>query len=379
MTILSDMTFAVSAVPTADSYRRGEGYIPVTPLTLRWEQIIKYLEGTRSLAKKDGPALVPSHIGLTRHPKTSRVGRWRHKRGARYVTLLCLDVEGIDLGGDDPFTCAEWLAERIPGVAAYLYTSWHHGVATSDSGDPKWTPGYPRFRAVIPLSRPLGVKSYQYLSSWALEVFGAIDTCVKDPVRLYYGTRADHPRAEVPGWQYTIPGAPLDPMHLLDADGEPTDLRTTAATAIAKKRQRDEQRQKRLQALKAGSLVIDASRQRKYAVAALRGMCSRICEAGQGERHATIAKVSAQAGGMVLPDVLEREEAFDALLDAAHTALPSSRHDEAHRTIHEQMAWGATHMPFDWSRIATPAPDYDPFAAIKDPRETLTIGLGGAR
>lgn len=368
--------YPVSFVETSETYTREEGYIPVQVAKLTWDEITHHVLSTRAHTSKDGPAIIPSWIGETIHPKSNQRGRWRHKRAVRCVSLLCLDVEGIDIGGDDPYTCAEWLTHALPGVQAVLYTSWNHGVPLSPSGEVKWQPGHPRFRAILPLKKAICPASYALLAQWALHRMPGIDSCVKDAARLYYTTRADNPHAVLPSWHMEIPGHPLDP-HALPTDDLTCDLlsvRDLHDREQKEKRARDEAAQERRDALTRGDLVLDASRQRTYALAALRGSCEDIHDASPGDRHATITRVAWRMGGMVLEGVLSWDETRDRLHDAACAVLPRDRHEDALRTITGQMNEGAARCPFDWTRVASVSSTYDYLANTDDGPVTFKEG-----
>ena len=369
--------YKISVVPTAQSYLPGKGYIPVTPKTPTWTQLVTFLRKCKATqSEKDGVAIVPANIIPTVHPKAGKAGRWRLKQGVKSLSILPLDLDAVCIGGDDPYTVAEWLSERIPGYQAVLYTSWNHGVEHDSSGEMKWQPGHPRVRALVPLSHPVPVQLWPHLTRWAQMQFTGIDSCISNPACLYYTPRKDNPRAVLPGWVHEIPGCPLDLEALPTGDGE-TSLHELYECERAEKRARDRAAQERREALSRGDLVLDASRQRRYALAALRGSCADICGASPGDRHATLARVSWRMGGMILEGVLSWDETCTRLHDAACDVLPRERHADALRTITGQVNEGASRAPFDWTRVASVSSTYDYLSNSND--GPVTFAKGGVQ
>lgn len=374
--------YKVSAVPTAYTYdRQRRRYIPAMNLSsggeqgITWDELVSFVlkkgfVGEEPSTENDGWAIIPSRMGTCKHMKTGREGVWRYKDNCLVTSILGLDIEEHDLGvGDDPVEIAKWIIRKIPYVRFLVYSSHSHGLPG------KWEEGQPRLRVLIPLSRDLDSQNeYPHLIEWAYRRFGeALDPSCKDPSRALYTARRKHPEAILEPWynDYDAPKAGLlDPDNLplerdpitfapID-DGYPTSITEIAAQAEEEERARqkrlEEARERRVKAIQKGTLEEPNKRAcRRYALRALEGIASVIRSAPRGSRHHTIIKKSARATAFI-GEYLTEHEVRDALLEAAFTVLPSSRHEDAKRAVDDGLAWGKKEVDFfDWSRLAREA------------------------
>jgi len=341
-------TYRVAVVTGSSAYDKAtKRYIPAQNAVLTWPQITSFcLKKTADLDAKDGYAIVPSALVSSVHPKSGQRGTWRLKDNVQAVSVLPLDIENHDFGSDDPDTIRENWKQLLPGVQMLAWTSRNHGVEISDSGDPKWSPGHPRFRVLIPLARAVTPAEYKHLAKWALEALPGVDKCVKNAACLYHLKRAKHPAAELDGWDFQVTGAPLDP----DALPGGVSVKELALEAEAKAEARRLKAAAVLAALAEGDLEHDQTAQRSYAVATIRGAAEKVAQAPDGERHAALTKAAWSLAKRRHPEHMPESEIRAVLTQAWDLAVPASRHGEGQRVIEDAMRDGHPD-PGSWDMI----------------------------
>jgi hypothetical protein len=110
----------------------------------------------------------------------------RNNVNARELSALVLDY-------DDGTTPEQALAPWS-GCVAILHSSWSH------------TDALPKFRLVLPFSRPTPAATWSRVWWWAVQrAAGSPDPRCRDPQRAYFV-----PAARPGAWAYAIPGAPLE-------------------------------------------------------------------------------------------------------------------------------------------------------------------------
>ena len=346
---------------TRDAYDKWrQRYIPVMPAHGDWSTLVKTVIRLDSAKRqelgmrpeKDGYAIIPSKIEHHRHHKSGRAGYWRNNDHCTTTHLLCVDIEEHPIG-DRQADVLGWLHDRLnPMQRMLVYTSWNHGVR------PKWSPGHPRFRVIMPLARPVDSQTeYRHLWSWAETVFGhALDDGTGEPSRLSYTFRKPgNPDAVIDPWFIESGTAALNPDELPLPDGDTTSVTEIRDDYEQQQRERRQRRQQRLEQLHKGVLENpDRDGQIAYLKGTLRNICDEIRSADQGERHHSISKGAWKIGTMLQGVDVEIIPVREALIAAGKQALPPRRHREVTRTVGDQIKYGMTQSdPFDWSRIAS--------------------------
>jgi len=376
----AERTFKVSLVTGKATYDYdAKAYIPAKGIELTWSQIVRLVtKKTATTKSKDGWGIIPSHIRPHIHPKGKKRGPWRRKDGCTETSLLILDVEHHDIGGDEVADVTAFVRSKFPNTKALIYTSWNHGsTEKEEDGTPKWVAGQPRFRVIIPLSQPVDSQAdWTLVYKWVIDhCDGAVDTSCKDPCRLSYLLRARNPQAILEPFSVELEGDLLDPERLPGG----ASLSEMQAEQKAQEELRRQQMEHRRNAIERGHLDVDMNRAQKYAKATLEGACADIRQASQGERHVTIYDKAFRLGTMVAADgVINEGDVIIKLHDAACDVLPADRHDEAERTIKDAIG-DAQGNPFDVTELATLSRTYDLTADIdwSNVRGGDTIGFDG--
>ena len=375
--------------PTVKTYTSVDGYIPARPLETTWKDLrFVVIDEWRDLVEdstitttpqKDGGCIIPSRLKRGPHDKADGIDYWRLKKLCTHVSLLILDIEETKIG-DNASDVLNWFHSYFPlNQHALIYTSWNHGVRFSD-GDPKWKPKHPRFRVVIPLSRPVKAGE-QYDSLWGhmyRYLDDVPDKACSDPSRASYTYRHRAPDAELEPWWIEVGSEALDVDNLPVIEAEtphdseapqdvvrpststPTSTSTVSVEALENARKesqdrREEVRSKRQKRIDEGVLDPAPPRVKKrYLKGALRRMCTEITSADKGTRHATIASRSGKVGTMIQGVDVDLKLVVTVLYKAAQQTLPPSRHRGALKTIKDQIEWGLSEAdPYDWSHLAT--------------------------
>jgi hypothetical protein len=165
--------------------------------TLAWPALSVRLSQHSIRAAKDGPAWSP----VTYKPGTTRL-----KVNVDQVYAMVLDVDHVELPYD-----------RLAGLAWVAHTTHSHNP-----------PADPRWRVVIPLSRPVSGEEERWSVYWrrGRERFGeAMDAACKDASRMYFWPAC---RAGAPHWVEWGIGKLLDPDSLPEVP-PPASARPAAA------------------------------------------------------------------------------------------------------------------------------------------------------
>lgn len=184
-----------------------------------WPELARYVT-SRVQRGKDGRSVV-AVIPATVKDGTAK----RASENVELVTALQLDIEDFDVSAHgvdetDKKAVVGWIWKQIApvlgvtsdtGMPAFAaFTTPSHGRRVVE-GKPKWRPGHPRCRVVVPYSTPIDPETHARLMTALIEACPAIDPACRDAARLMYTARIPHPDAEVPAWDVVHMGT-----HLLD-------------------------------------------------------------------------------------------------------------------------------------------------------------------
>lgn len=126
------------------------------------------------------------------------------------IFALVLDYDNKTKSGDlvkDQITL-EAVAEQLADYYGFVHTTRHH------------TKHWPRFRVILPLTRPVSKMEYTAIWHKAAKLWPGLDKQPKDPSRFWYTPGvADHEGADFEC--LTLQGAYLDPDQFMDSEETP--------------------------------------------------------------------------------------------------------------------------------------------------------------
>jgi RecA/RadA recombinase len=334
----------------------------VTPWEGTFDDLERNLraDGQR-IAGKDGRGFIVSSFkrGEGLSPGTrGMVGWFRQKHLVDETWLLGLD---FDMHPGDPLTVLEPL--RALGLDVIVYTSHSHGrreylrakareqlttgknplagdeleAAVDRAGD------VPRYRAVLPFSRPVTPAELREIHPHICRYLGAVvDHAGADPNRLFYTPRMKAPDAELDPWIVRWHGEALDPDNLPGGVSVAELLAiATAAKAPTKPPVSEPERQRRATAV--GGL---SGRSRwkadERAERILQRAVDELAGATPSTRHHTVYVVGCRIGNwsavIGASGVAHwRARAFDAAMSAG---VGADRANEVDRTLDDGIARG---------------------------------------
>lgn len=380
---LETMLFQVADCRTVESYQNG-GWIPATPIEATWPQLVwhviwkhrEFVADGELAHAKDGTCIIPSKLLQTYHDKAGACAHWRKKKACHRTSLLILDVEDEPIG-DSPCDVLDWFRSYFDAsTKALIYTSWNHGVRVDEKGDEKWSPGEPRFRIVMPLSRPVHSRD-EYPALWR-HVYAYLDeipdSACSDPSRASYTFRDRNPRAELEPWWMEVGSRPLDVDDLptnettdsnassgVGADGSFQDRDSTdkadqrlsvcdlQAAHQQSQQELEQRRQKRLQAVKDG-LIDPPSRGQKvtYFRGALRQIAEEVASTPEGGRNDLLLRKATKIGAMLQDLDVDTDKVAEVMVKAGvASGLPT---DESKDVVRRAIKYGLTECdPYDWT------------------------------
>lgn len=191
-----DAVYTIGRMPSAQARAVTESQ------SLTWPALAALLTAHQPRAKKDGPAWLPGVV---------EPGPRRNERAAPWA-LIPLDIEQKGNGPQPPALCDVAAAAELWGLRCVLATSHSH------------TPDSPRYRLVLPLSRPVQPGEVKPLAREVAALLGCpgcLDESATDPARIFYLPSCPPDRISQ-AESRIVDGAPLDVDELLRSAGAAT-------------------------------------------------------------------------------------------------------------------------------------------------------------
>ncbi|GEM_PF-6049431 len=266
----------------------------------------------RDYREKNGPGFLPATFG----------GGRRANEDVESVHWLALDMEKTE-------GTVDGLQGPLTGCQRIVYSTWSHGDRRN------WSPGHPRFRVLLPYTRPVGPAEHRAIFAHIVDILdGAPDSATKDPARLMYTPRQRNPKAERDPWVTVHDDGPgLDPEALPDGDGG-----TVAVETLVERTNEPPAASKESPACRNATLGCRSHAQMnhamtRYAEAALTDALETVRTAPMGTRHNALCEQAFSMGTLVGAGVLKPTETTRLLVGAATSnGLPDS---EAKRTARD--------------------------------------------
>jgi|GEM_PF-844346 len=267
----------------------------------------------KDLAKKEGPGFIGASLGDHREKVSLR-----NNKNVLARFLLSYDFDHKQFGD------IERTLKALHGLLMVLHTSFKHGVTDKTTGKPDT-----RFRVHLPLKRSISTEEHGFLWKWGFDLLAAVlssepDTAPKAASNFFNGFRAQNPDAVFPRQFKVIDGDPLCPDNLPDGK---------SVGSLAASEAKNKPISKPVDTSNPGS------REKAYALGALKRACEKLSALPAGARHDPILKESKAIGGLLWAGI-SFEEAETALGNAAI----ASGHDEtdSKNAVHAGLTEGQT-------------------------------------
>lgn len=248
------------------------------------------------------------------------------------ISLLFLDYDE----GDTSAALQKWLDHSfLPNTCAAFHSTFSDGTTDPETGEIKT-----RYRAIIPLSRPISLLEYERLIAHLAPQVGEIDPSSKRATQLMLGPRTNPASARQP-WLHVRQGELLDVDALLRQIPEPALHKPLTRPRKPKGRFRSSSHPTSLQQKN------EAARYH-YAQEAMTSELWNLQGAIQGERNERLNSSAFALGQLVASGYLYQSDVEAALASIAESLGLSSF--EARATIRSGLDAGA-HVPRDLSHV----------------------------